>query len=162
MRKTLLIIAVLAIATTWFGANAFASVQPSFEQIYMTDAAGSHTPKAGTIPSFGWAETPYLYVKLGMGGLSNVIFSLFYQDPQNSTQATPAMQSGDEYWFSPANWNNTGVKNLGAWKADLGAHYPGGYLYDSQSFTVTPEPVSSALFLLGGGALALYRYKRKK
>jgi YHS domain-containing protein len=123
----------------------------------MTDAAGSHTPKAGTIPSFGWAETPYLYVKLGMGGLTGYSSSFFWQIPQTGKQAAVISQSGNEYWFSPVEWNQ-GFKKTGTWNADINVFYAGGSLYGSKTFTVTPEPVSTALFLLGGAALAGKKY----
>ena len=37
-----------------------------------------------------------------------------------------------------------------------------GYFVEFNSPTVTPEPISASLFLLGGGLMALRRYRRKK
>lgn len=45
---------------------------------------------------------------------------------------------------------------------DLGEDYSGWHIGGVEAFAVNPEPVSSALFLVGGAALAFFRYKKKK
>ena len=53
-------------------------------------------------------------------------------------------------------------KKTGLWNVDAFYSYAaGGSGLKSTSFSVTPEPISSALFLLGGGALALRNFRKR-
>ena len=70
-----------------------------------------------------------------------------------------------QIWETPSLWpdiNESGLwETKVSWKALLSDGWT-GYHNRSTSFTVTPEPVSSLLFVAGGASLAIFRYKRKK
>lgn len=155
-------ITVFLFFTVILTTNVFAG----FDKIYMTDAYGSYTEKT----SFNWNETPWLYVKLPLQKLNAT--SAFWEGPLGSYYFTNSMGFGQKRWFSldsgidsngnPVAWGD--VKKLGAWNINAGYFYAGGGSGEgTTSFTVTPEPVSSILFIAGGAVLAGRRYlKRKK
>ncbi len=97
----------------------------------------------------------------------------------NTSEAYGATQtvSGDklDFWVSPTNW--TTIRQAGSWEIyDIFYQFKNGAnLRQEGAFTgnsgivnftvngptVTPEPVSMALFGIGAGALGLKRFRRK-
>ncbi len=71
--------------------------------------------------------------------------------------------SDGPYWNS---FNFTGIDKLVFTPIDNGTPVDSGYLVDYRivvdNITLTPEPIGSVLFLLGGGALAVARRKKKR
>jgi len=58
-------------------------------------------------------------------------------------------------------WND--FKHNGLWNINASIHPVGGTSYDlTYAFNIVPEPISSTLFLLGGGALVARIYRKKK
>lgn len=134
-----------------------------FDSIYMVGDSTSITQKT----TFGLDETPYLYMNLPGDGSLYTVWS-WWHDPAGNTYwdgTAPIFDSTNyqvwlplTHWFQ---WEN--VKTAGIWTID--ANY---YFSNNQSgtgvtsFTVTPEPISSILFLLGGSALAFRQHKKRK
>jgi len=164
-KTTLMIIAVLFVMLA-FTTPASADIT-DFLAIFTTDSYGSTTPKT----SFGWNETPWLYVKLTSAAL-NVTSSWWLNPSLNPLASVIESGARDEFWLTPVDqygnsiWDS--IKALGTWTINAEAHFatiPMDKNTGSTIFTVTPEPVSSALFLIGGAALAgskLYRSNRKR
>ena len=94
--------------------------------------------------------------------------------------ALAAQNPGDHHSsFDDKGWSSRGFAGFGGWdKGDKGDNYSGnhwGGSWDKPEWpktphdggrcdppAVSPEPVSSALFLLGSGAIVLVRKLRKK
>lgn len=128
-----------------------------FEEIYMTDDDGSFIKKN----NFGWNEQPWLYLLLPKAGLSTV--NSWWEDPNKEYHLVTAVieEYDDEIWLNLANWNT--IKKLGEWNVRASYFYATGEIgAGSTRFTVTPEPISSVLFLIGGAALVTRRYYRTR
>ncbi len=147
MKKMLILLAIFSGLVLI--SNAFAT------DIFMTDSNGSTTPKS----TFTLSETPWLYVDLPTAGL-NVIGS-WWQEPSHKYDFAGSNPSeNQQVWISPENWNL--IKQTGLWNVQAVYTYAGGSMGSgTTSFKVVPEPFSSALFLLGGGALALGAYRKR-
>ena len=139
-----------------------ASASFTFDEIKMVGADLSTIEQE----VFGRDETPWLYLKLpespfgGPWGDLNITFS-FWHDPDNTVYFQSGGFSADrENWISLPNWNT--IRMTGEW--DVSASYIGlsGIGSGSTSFTVTPEPVSTILFLIGSMPVALELYRRKR
>jgi hypothetical protein len=153
-------------------ANAFAVVSGSFEQAY-TVASDNSTTEVTSFDIDGAA--PWLYLRLPASphasGNSSVDSHWFF-NPEVSEQ----FASGDpgdtdlqrDFWLpSDLVWDSN--KAVGDWHIDASFFWngPGTGANDvignqTVNFTVTPEPVSVALFGMGAGALGLTRLRRKK
>ncbi len=145
---------------------AFAS---DFLSIYTVDADHSTTPKS----DFKLDETPWLYLKLPEPMMSDpVLISfkvLFWLDQDPSVSDMEKFSTSDtslrEFWVTPSNWEN--IKQAGDWTVLAGFTYsyasgcdPDGGQGET-TFT-TPEPISASLFLLGGSALGLIAFRKRK
>lgn len=133
----------------------------TFEEIYMTNAQGSYE----RVEIFEWHEQPWLYLKTPekRRGNSTLINSSSWYDPNDNLIfkdiANPNRKN--ERWFSLADWDS--VKTLGTWEVEARYFNPGSIDGGgSTNFTVTPEPVSSVLFLLGGLSLFGFEYKKRR
>ena len=160
-------------------AHASTEVSPTF--FYTTDSEFSVTPKV----SFALNEQPWLYIHIpgqfdGMTDWRPIVNSAWFYLPDgfftlSSLRATKgdtgATNTVRDFWLTPGNWND--IKAPGIWGI------LGNYIYltppygsvnkqfgSSSTFfsvtTVTPEPVSSSLFLFGVGALAVKKLRSKK
>ena len=137
--------------------SAFAVGAGTFDKIYMTDADGSTTPK----DSFGWDEQPWLYLRLLEPGF-NLTLS-FWKNPDNKKYFDIDVDWDQDIWHTLKYWDD--IKELGEWHVSAMYFQPGSNDWigrGSADFTVTPEPVSSVLFLVGGISLAATRLKRRK
>lgn len=130
----------------------------AFDEFRMVDAAGSYTDKS----SFGWNETPYLYIKRN----APVNLAIFWLSPENVSFFRPAQLNADnsyEAWITLVNWEAS--KKAGEWKVKgFGVRNPQDCATTSFMVTptVTPEPLSLALFGIGGLPLAARFIRRKK
>ena len=157
---------VLLVSCVWviLSGNAFAKIK----DIYMTNSAGSFLER----DSFGEDETPWLFLKLKKAD-DQVEGDWWFWNKGN--------QGGQEFSFDTADpspnleiedsVNSDGTKYLWLTRKDIdnvkaSKHWWHIYAHSGNSgaakYRVTPEPVSSALFLLGAGALAGVRRLRKK
>lgn len=139
---------------------AFASVDANGVSLFITDN-GSTTSKT----TFDLSETPYLYVSFP-GSFSALWKSAdgLWNDPDGLLKgSTTDPFAGMNNWYTISNWNS--VKKAGLWEVDTS--YLVTDFFDEKNggeklnFSVTPEPISSALFLLGGGALALRSFRKR-
>ncbi len=156
----------LFVLTILFVPAAFAvPAESNFPQFKTVDADGSTTVKN----EFGWDETPWVY------GLTDAVSANRHAHVQtewyfNSSLLGTANEDGpnqqNTFWFTPLNWNS--IKQAGVWtvkgyfQVDDAPHTLFKSGADQHTFTVTPEPISMALFGLGAGALGLKRMRRKK
>ncbi len=164
--KKLLLIFLVSMFT--FTGNSFAVTIDS----QTVDADNSLTAKS----VFAWDETPWLHITLG--GANGGHFPNITSDWKfggNTLGEADENGTADQanFWVSPLNWNS--IRQTGLWTVDSAfqiIHKSNGNNLgsgtDSTTFTVgeaptvTPEPVSMALFGLGAGALGLKRLRRKK
>lgn len=110
--------------------------------------------------SYDPGETPTLYIRLSAAGSANV--ASYWQAPYTAP-AELAINSGSsqDRWLQLASWD--AVKAAGDWSVNANVFFPNGSTdVASTNFTVTPEPISTTLFLLGGAPLAAHLYRRKK
>lgn len=154
-KKIILAISIVLFSGVIFINNTFAA---GFSSLYTTDSDGSTTPKA----SFNWDERPWLYSRLPSSSLN--IVSTWWQDPTlNFFYAANVPNNNQEQWLTISNWNN--VKKSGPWNISASYFYANNpnnpFGTGSTTFNVTPEPISSALFLFGSVTLALGVYRRK-
>lgn len=154
MKKYLGVLGLVLILCAAVPVMAFAEI--SAEDLYTVDSNGSTTPKS----VFGPDETPWLYMHLsGLdSGVQSVGASWWIDSESNAHFEGTNPSTSSEYWFSPSNWDT--IIKTGAWTINA-AYYASDSKFDmgQTSFTVTPEPLSVSLFLLGAGALALRRRK---
>lgn len=136
-------------------APAFAALD--YDLLYTVDSFGSTTPKA----TFNLDEQPWLYAKLPLATGLHADVSL-WTDPFLNTYGTASFFGTNEVWTTLSDWSS--VVTPGVWGISSAFVYPfptpasGG---GATRFTVTPEPISASLFLIGGGALAAFRVRKK-
>ena len=137
----------------------FLSINSAFAAIdsfYTTDSNGSTTAKS----TFSLNETPWLYVKVS-DAVKNIT-STWWNDPNgNSYDASLPGSTATTKWLTLSDWNT--VKTPGNWDINGSVFYRNGVCETAATkFTVTPEPISTALFLLGGATLGLGAYRKRK
>jgi hypothetical protein len=106
-------------------------------------------------------ETPWVYVKLSSS--ENSAVNVSWLSPSGIGSMSQNFSNDTERWLSPQNW--AGISQKGSWTIQANYFTPGGSSGNaSANFTVTPEPVSTTLFLIGSLPLAVgvYRGRRKK
>ena len=120
---------------------------------------------------FGWYETPWLYTSLPENGKHGT--TALWKSPDNNYYLTSFTGDKGKEWFSLDNGNAVGlsagwdsIKEAGEWNVSVAymqfTQNGPSTMSGATSFTVTPEPVSSILFLAGGGTLAFRRFWGKK
>lgn len=164
MCKKIIVTAGIACLSILVSLNSAFAIS-GFEEIFTTDSFESHTPKV----NFGWNETPWLYLNLPSADFN--ASASFWNDPEGESFLVSAFSNDDEYWLSldngwdssgaPVNWSE--VRRMGQWNVYASFLYAtGGSGTGATNFTVTPEPISSILFLIGGAALATRRYYKTR
>lgn len=143
--------------------NAFAN---DYTKIYTVGNSGSEVQKT----TFGWDEKPWLFLDLPSAvydwAATVSTWSWSGGAAHSTIPGTDLLNNvGNKVWlsFSDARWDS--FKEQGSWLINpitiLVSGYTPTFIAGQTSCTVTPEPISCALFLLGGGALFAAR-KRKK
>ena len=163
MRNSLVVISCLIVfAFLGFTHSAFAISQVSSA---MVDADGSYTVQPGTPPTYTWTEQPWLSLKLPSSAFA---YSVSWWTPEGATSSFSNLEitSGtSSVWHSLSDWFAPGgSRKAGDWTVRADYSSAGGA--DSETFkfkvNAVPEPVSSALFLVGGVALAVRQYRKRK
>ena len=145
-------------ATLMFIASNVSAQSFGFLDLYTVNS-GSSTAAQNT---FDFSGTPYLYMKLDVpsGAQANTISA--WNAPSGSAYFSASQLNSDvERWVSLVNWNT--VKEPGAWT--VYANYfdsRANNVVGTANFTVTPEPATMALFLLGGLPLFSSRLRKTK
>ncbi len=143
--------------------SAFAGIDRNGVTMFMTDNNSAIPTSSQT--TFALSETPYLFIGFP-SSFSNLWKSdaSLWKNPDGLIKGfTVSPFANTNNWYTISNWDR--VKTTGLWKVDAG--YLGVGFFNVKSggealnFKVVPEPFSSALFLLGGGALALGAYRRR-
>ncbi len=149
-----------------------------YKKAYMVTGDNSYT-LSGTVDNYQYApgQTPWVYIKFKLAELAlssplqmRWVWSSLTDPNITETQLQKISLSGlgtdKEIWKSAPQpwWNDNG--GPGKWTVDVNwvnVHGTGttGQGLSSANFNVTPEPISSALFLLGGAPLAARIWRKK-
>jgi hypothetical protein len=155
-RNVVLVVAVAMVLS--FSVYAFADFE-----VHMVDALGKNlTTDFRDGGDFQLSETPYLY--FNVEDLKKYTFGgSYWTDPVNELELTaPALVTGNDVWYT-LDWTSV-AKTPGTWTVE-GWYKSAGinnYTSDTVTFNYVPEPVSTALFLLGGATLAVRRIRKNK
>ncbi len=113
--------------------------------------------------TFSLDETPYLFVEFADALDSDFIHGDYYPQSGDFLGSTSVTDIGisTKFWFNLEDWDSN--KSQGIWQIDTDLSFgeTAGHSAPT-SFTVTPEPISTALFLIGGAPIALSLYRRRK
>jgi len=173
MKKRILITLAIGIFCLYFANNVFAEVEYSWEEytggfFRLENSAGIEKYE------FGLNETPWVNIFIPeeyFGGDSYYLSVIGEAWDKDGTR----MQSSFSFWYGGddgdftlhepfKNWDRIkGVSDNWTynWKL-IRIGKPASYAYASADFSVTPEPLSSILFLVGAAPLAYFRYRKKK
>ncbi|MBI5416615.1 hypothetical protein HZA55_01500 [Candidatus Poribacteria bacterium] len=163
------------LGTIVFYLLAFYNIAYCAFEIKTVDNYGSYNIKT----TFGWNETPYLYIKLPSSGSYTLLSFIgqgnlgFSSNDEQYVNFSYRYFKNPEVWFSideefaSMYWDDMSWKDgkkTGWWYVESeyskinGSSSGNAYT----SYNVTPEPVSSILFLIGGVALGARQYKKRK
>lgn len=145
--------------------DAFADL--SYINAYTVNEIGSEVPKT----VFNYDEKPWLFLQIPHVMFDwKVSVSTWSWDGMASYTLNPGddvvFDGGEKIWmaFSDQRWND--FKEEGEWVVSpvsiLFEGFTPTFVTGTTTCTVTPEPVSCALFLLGGGALFTFGKRRKR
>lgn len=153
IRKTVAIVSA-ALFLLIFAGNVFAG----FDALYTTDDDKSTVAKT----TFDWDELPWLYLNVSGAAGKLLTASSTWTSPGGTPYVAGDELMGSKMWLAfVSDWSS--IRATGVWNIDANYSYSGGSGTGSTTFTVTPEPLSSALFLFGGLVLAAgYRKKKTK
>ena len=160
-----IILATLA-AVLLFSPLAQAALVDFYDEIYTVESAGSTVAKN----SFDISDpAPWLYIRLSskfvLGTDSTTTVSK-WNSPSGIQYTVPdpaPVTPDNEFWYSLPSWGTQ--KELGQWSLIASSTYNNvskGFAVGEAGFTVTPEPFTASLFVLGGAALGARRFRRKK
>lgn len=162
MRRTVLLSIgiILSLLAPVSNANA-KKLEPSLGP-YMTDEGSIVKEK-----TFKWNEKPFAFLQFDIAD-PNLKWKWWYgnelisnSQASNQELMTSVGSSCFNFWNHLNNWDT--IKRAGDWNIQAQWGSPGLGPVTNIVFTVIPEPVNSALFLIGGVVLALgYRWKVKR
>ncbi len=118
--------------------------------------------------TFGWNDKPFSYVLFPTVDTAQMLqFNRIWKYGNDVVATQNETYSGESpvtYWKGLDNWFDSGVRKNGQWSVETIWNYSGSkYQFKStDNFTVTPEPIGAALFLLGGFALSSRKYFKSK
>ncbi|GBD97597.1 MAG TPA: PEP-CTERM sorting domain-containing protein [Nitrospirae bacterium] len=165
MNKKILAVLGVVVFLLAVSANGVFAGDLSIVNFYTVGSDGS----TDMVDTFGWDETPWIYYEISAGDPgNNYTVEATWTDPDGSASDSETSFNADnsgptQVWQSLAEWDSK--KSLGDWTVD-GTYFrsdePQNAVYASTSFTVTPEPVSSILFLVGGATLGFRRLRKNR
>jgi len=162
-RKFALLIMIVAVSVLVFAGTASAGALTA----YMTVDGGDTNPQPGTPATYNWDQSPWLYFTLPSGATT---FSVSWWNYTGDILTTPVFNvtaGTTNVWHGFSNFEDwAAIRKAGDWtvKADYSYFGGGPGTTGDISFKINavPEPISSALFLLGGGAMAVLKLRKKK
>ena len=156
MKKSLTLLSILFFTIFFFLPVGTAhAITVGFVDLFTVDSPVSTTPKN----FFGPGEEPFLYMNVAIpdGTIANTISG--WNDPDGLGYfSNSELSTNTERWASLSDWNS--VEKVGTWTVH--ANYfdsAANNIVESTNFTVTPEPATMSLFLLGGIPMMLRRKK---
>ncbi len=180
-------ISILTLFTSVLTASPlFAAVEMDFIDNFTTSdsfntGSGPANPFGNPQPknSFDLSENPYLYLETPQNNFADpfalnatTLSKWYFGGAEKYSVGGPGDLNQNEFFFTPNNWDS--IKQVGLWTIDSSYElHPllnpgeltafGGSVatFSVTSPTVTPEPISMALFGLGAGVLALTRRRKK-
>ena len=115
---------------------------------------------------FGWDETPYLFLWLPIVDATKTLnitniwkFGNTVVDTQNLTSSITPLKD----WFTLSDWLTE--RQVGDWSVTTTWGYDDSkykICCQETKFTITPEPISAALFLIGAGFFGASRFRKNK
>lgn len=161
MKKAILSILIISASLLTLKNNSYAAGTQEITSAYTTDA--SENPKT----VFSWNEIPYLFSTFNFWRaiekevwvsptLNTYIFTI--RDNHSVKDFDPTRQ---EILNTLPNWNTRTESGVWTWFARANNGSANGQALTG-TFTITPEPVSSILFLIGGAALFTKHNRSKK
>ena len=171
-RFIFLIFVVLLLSSSFSPVPAFAlnNLSPS-DGPFTVDSPGSTTPK----DTFDLSEHPFVFLEFDRDSLNTnlpllTIGKWILENKQtlglNFTLTSQFPNDSVRLWSDAINWDL--IKKTGKWQVDNSwlnlDFFPGkgGIGSKTINFTVTPEPVASLLFIIGGAPVAFRLYRRRK
>lgn len=146
MRKQVKLVILFLAVIALFSINAAAYAD--YDDFRITGALSTDTQT-----EFGQSEIPWLWVDLnGALGIRGWWAELPVSGDINDI--AQLANGATTIWAPLTNWGWTTPAETG----DYGVRLKG---YGNRFFTVTPEPISSALFLFGGAALGIRAYRKR-
>ncbi len=171
MKKTLILLVATFFILSISPNKVFATtLDPSFDP-YMTYEGSTEQQDV-----FDWGETPFAYIgfdviNINTRGPLELTWSWYFDTDLFNAVASESQRISHfddpflDIWNSLDDWDN--YAQVGNWKTVINWENPvllskGGWDSQTVNFTVTPEPVSSVLFLIGGATLAVRHYRKKR
>lgn len=156
MKKSLSILIMLCAMSFGTAVNNAHALSFGFVDLFTVNSVGSTTPQS----VFGPGETPYLYMSLSIpeGAIASTVGGWNDPDGLDYFSFNPVNADTERWAFLP-NWSS--VEKAGTWTVN--ANYfdsHGNNMVASTNFTVTPEPATMSLLLMGGIPLFLKRKQR--
>lgn len=155
---------VLVVSLVVFAGSASAVTQSS----YMVDEEFSFNPQpaAGSpaVATYAWDQNPWLYF---VSPSSMLTYSVSWWNHTGEALKTPNLEitvGTNNVWHGFSNFDDwAAIRKAGDWtvRADY-TYADGSSSGEIVPFRVVPEPVSSALFLLGGSAIAALKLRKRK
>jgi len=143
-----------------------------YDEFFAVGEKGSEIQKS----KFTKAQKPWFYVKFddGIRYLYSDNSFLVYDPVDDGVSASykyskDTILSKNKFWFTFSDKEWLQIKQLGAWKAyaksvqySIDRCFSKTIFNGRASFSVSPEPIGTALFLLGAGTLGIIRHRRNK
>ncbi len=137
---------------------------------YMTVANGdtTHQPTTGTpaVATYNWDQSPWLYFTIPSLAKTYTV-SWWNYAGDNITDVSENAKGATALWHGFMNFSDwAAIRKDGDWTVRADYSYasggPGTTGEIKFKINAVPEPVSSALFLLGGGAIAVLKLRKRK
>ncbi len=156
---------VVVVSLVAFAGNA--SAVPSACMVDKENSFNSQ-PTTGTpaVATYNWNQSPWLYF---LSPSSVLTYSVSWWDYTGDIFKTPSVEitSGTgNVWHGFSNFADwAAIRKTGDWAVRADYSHANGYGSTGEvpfKINAVPEPLSSALFLLGGGAIAVLKLRKKK
>ena len=145
---------------------AFAENASAVPSAYMVNEENSFSAQPGTPATYNWEKQPWLYFSVPSGIFAySISWWNHIGDPVKTYNIELPNNTGNIWHgFSTfAEW--TAIRKAGDWTVRADYTNADGYSSTGEvpfKINAVPEPISSALFLLGGGVIAVLKLRKRK